>query len=59
MSRQNVLEAALARCLRAMEYAEKVGVVDHLDCCDEAFDGFKNGTWWYKAIEQAKRALNQ
>lgn len=57
MNREIRLETALGRCLRAMKRAQELQFLDHLDCDDDTFDGFKHGVWWYKAIEQAERAL--
>lgn len=37
--------------LEAMKEAERVGCVDHLDCCDDG------GAFWYDAVERAEEAL--
>ncbi len=41
----------MRRLVRAMDEAQDVGCVDHLDCWDEA------ETKWYLPIEQAKAIL--
>lgn len=49
--RLEAMESALMKCLGAMNQAQRDGVLDHLDACDDG------GQFWHEAKEAAEEAL--